>query len=176
MEVSGAVNQISQCWNSIYIIAENNKSAEIYLSSPNGIAYLFQYQTAQDAFFTDPTKKQQIISQNIMVIVNNNTLLAQLYNDPVVEQCIASNQTALTTIAGSTAKLDIVDGDSVIMDAICRNSGALGVMSNTDFTNFILENTTYLTTTTSVTAGQNRINSMAADDLLPAIFYYTGLS
>lgn len=176
MEVSGAVNQISQCWNSIYIIAENNKSAEIYLSSPAGIQYLFQYQTAQDAFFTDPTKKQQIISQNIMVIVNNNTLLAQLYNDPVVEQCIASNQTALTTIAGSTAKLDIVDGDSVIMDAICRNSGALGVMSNTDFTNFILENTTYLTTTTSVTAGQNRINSMAADDLLPAIFYYTGLS
>lgn len=89
MEVSGAVDQVSQCRNSIYIIANNDKSAEIYLGTATGIQYLFTYQTAQDAFFSDPTRKQQIVEENIMVIVNSNTLLQQLYTDSVVAQAIA---------------------------------------------------------------------------------------
>ena len=56
------------------------------------------------------------------------------------------------------------------------NASALGVMSDADFSTYILENTSYLAITTSSTAGANRINAMDADDLLPAIFYYTGLS
>ena len=173
---STATKEISECWNSISIIAESELASDLYLSSENGIINLFTYQTAQDAFFGDPAKKQEIISEHIMTIVNSNTLLTSLYTDTVVANCIADSQEALNTIAGNGTKLGIVDDSATIMSAIATNSSALGNMSDSNFTTYILENSSYLTTTTSSTAGQNRINSMDADDLLPAIFYWTGLS
>lgn len=170
---STATKEISECWNSISIIAESELASDLYLSSENGITNLFTYQTAQDAFFGDPAKKQQIISEHIMTIVNSNTLLTSLYTDTVVANCIADSQEALNTIAGNGTKLNIVKTSSTIMSAIATNSTALGNMTDSNFTTYILENSSYLTTTTSSTAGQNRINSMDADDLLPAIFYRT---
>ena len=171
-----ATKEISECWNSISIIAESELASNMYLSSEYGITNLFTYQTAQDAFFSNQEMKEQIISEYIMTIVNNNTLLANLYTDTTVANAIANSQEALNTIAGNGTKLNIVKTSATIMSAIATNSSALGNMSDANFTTYILENSTYLTTTTGDTAGQNRINSMDADDLLPAIFYWTGLS
>lgn len=176
LKSANATKEISECWNSISIIAESELGSEMYLNSENGITYLFTYQTAQDAFFGDPAKKQEIVSGHIMVIVNSNTLLWNLYTDNTVANCIAGTQEALTTIAGNGTKLGIVDDSSEIMVAIATNTQALGVMSNSNFTSYILEDEDYLDATVQSTAGQNRINSMDADDLLPAIFYWTGLS
>lgn len=173
---NSATKEVSECWNSICVIAESSLASDLYLSSEYWITNLFTYQTAQDAFFSDPEKKQQIVSEYIMTIVNNNTLLSNLYTDTVVANAIANSQEAMDTIASSWTKLNIVKTSSTIMTAIATNSSALGNMSNNDFTTYILENSTYLTTTTSSTAGQNRINSMSADSLLPAIYYWTWLS
>ena len=171
-----ATNEMSECWNSIVVIAESELASDLYLWSANWISALFTYSTAQDAFFADPTKKQEIVNQYIMTIVNNNTLLGNLYTDSVVANAIINSQEAMNAIASSSTKLWIVDDSSTIMTAIATNSTALWNMSDSDFSTYILENSTYLTTTTSSTAWQNRINSMDADDLLPAIFYWTGLS
>jgi len=94
-----AVKEISEDWNSISIIAESELASEMYLGSSLGIKYLFTYQTAQDAFFTDNAKKQQIITENIMTIVNDNTLLAMLYNDSTVANAIANSSQAKSVIA-----------------------------------------------------------------------------
>ena len=173
---NNATKEISECWNSIVIVAESDLASELYLSSATGISNLFTYQTAQDAFLSDPNKKTEIVNQYIMTIVNNNTLLSNLYTDSVVATAITNSQDAMNAIASSSTKLWIVDDSSTIMTAIATNSTALWNMSDSDFSTYILENSTYLTTTTSSTAWQNRINSMDADDLLPAIFYWTGLS
>lgn len=171
-----AVKEISEDWNSISIIAESELASDLYLSSSYWIKYLFTYQTAQDAFFSDNAKKQQIISDNIMTIVNDNTLLAMLYNDSTVASVIADNSQARSVIAWSGTKLNIVKTNSTIMTSIANDSSALGVMSDADFTTYFLESSSYLSTITSVASWQNRINSMSADDLLPAIFFWTGLS
>ena len=173
---SSATKEISECWNSITIIAENQLSSDIYLWSVNWLTNLFTYQTAQDAFFTSTERKTEIISDNIMVIVNNNTLLTNINDDPVVEVVIASSEEAMLAIVASTDKLDIVDENSVIMTWIATNASALTAMSDQNFTSYILEDHDYLVACTSDDDWKARINSMAADDLLPAIFYWTWLS
>lgn len=173
---SSATKEISECWNSITIIAENKLSSDIYLWSVNWLTYLFAYTTAQDAFFTSAERKTEIISDNIMVIVNNNTLLTNINDDPVVEAVIASSEEAMLAIVASTDKLDIVDENSVIMTWIATNASALTAMSDQNFTSYILEDHDYLVACTSDDDWKARINSMAADDLLPAIFYWTWLS
>ena len=199
-----AAKEVSECWNSISIIAREEKASEIYLGSELWITNLFTYQTAQDAFFTTTARKTQIINQNIMIIVNSDTLLESLYEDTIVNAAIVSHPNAITTIAWDENKLSIVldntaivnaistnstalseivsDEDvfavwrtnSTIMTAISTNSTALSTISDSDFFTYILENATYLNSCANSTSWKAKINSYAADDLLPAIYYWTG--
>ena len=198
-----AAKEVSECWNSISIIAREEKASEIYLGSELWITNLFTYQTAQDAFFTTTARKTQIINQNIMIIVNSDTLLENLYEDTIVNAAIVSHPNAITTIAWDENKLSIVldntaivnaisanstalseivsDADvfavwrtnSTIMTAISTNSTALSTISDSDFFTYILENATYLNSCANSTSWKAKINSYAADDLLPAIYYWT---
>lgn len=171
---ASATDEISECWNSISIIAECELAANLYLASVNGITSLFKYNTAQDAFFTSTARKTQIITQNIMVIVNDDTLLASLIDDPIVKSVICNSQNALNTIAWDSDKLDIVENDTTIMNTIANNSWALWHMSDSDFFEYILENETYLATCAAWTNWKAKINSYAADDLLDPIYFWTG--
>ena len=171
---ASATNEVSECWNSITIIAESQLASDLYLASVNWITSLFTYQTAQDAFFTSTARKTQIVSQNLMVIVNDDTLLAQLNTDSVVQACIVNSTTALSTIAWDNDKLEIVKENTAIMNAIAVNSTALAAMSDSDFFEYILEDSTYLTTCAWSTNWKAKINSYAADDLLDPIYFWTG--
>lgn len=171
---ASATNEISECWNSITIIAESQLASDLYLASVNWITSLFTYQTAQDAFFTTTARKTQIVSDNLMVIVNDDTLLAQLNTDSVVQACIVNSTTALSTIAWDNDKLEIVKENTAIMNAIAVNSTALAAMSDSDFFEYILEDSTYLTTCAWSTNWKAKINSYAADDLLYPIYFWTG--
>lgn len=171
---ASATNEISECWNSITIIAESQLASDLYLASVNWITSLFTYQTAQDAFFTSTARKTQIVTQNLMVIVNDDTLLAQLNTDSVVQACIVNSTTALSTIAWDNDKLEIVKENTAIMNAIAVNSTALAAMSDSDFFEYILEDSTYLTTCAWSTNWKAKINSYAADDLLDPIYFWTG--
>ena len=171
---ASATDEISECWNSISIISESELASDLYLASVNGITSLFTYQTAQDAFFTSTARKTQIVSDNLMVIVNDDTLLAQLNTDSVVQACIVGSTTALSTIAWDNDKLEIVKENTAIMNAIAVNSTALAAMSDSDFFEYILEDSTYLTTCAWSTNWKAKINSYAADDLLDPIYFWTG--
>ena len=171
---ASATNEISECWNSISIISESQLASDLYLASVNWITSLFTYQTAQDAFFTSTARKTQIVSQNLMVIVDDDTLLAQLNTDSVVQACIVNSTTALSTIAWDNDKLEIVKENTAIMNAIAVNSTALAAMSDSDFFEYILEDSTYLTTCAWSTNWKAKINSYAADDLLDPIYFWTG--
>lgn len=173
---NNAVKEVSECWNSIYIIAQSELASELYLSSEYWIANLFTYQTAQDAFFTNQEIKESIVNEYIMTIVNSNTLLTNLHNDTTVENAIVNSSEALYTIAWNWTKIGIVDDNETIMTALAGDSSALWNMTNANLTTYFLESDDYLTTITSTTAGQDRINSMTADSLLPAIYFRTWLS
>ena len=170
---ASATDEISECWNSISIISESQLASDLYLASVNWITSLFTYQTAQDAFFTSTARKTQIVNQNLMVIVNDDTLLAQLNTDSVVQACIVNSTTALSTIAWDNDKLEIVKENTAIMNAIAVNSTALAAMSDSDFFEYILEDSTYLTTCAWSTNWKAKINSYAADDLLDPIYFWT---
>ncbi len=169
----GSTKEVSECWNSISVISESKLARDIYLSSNFGIKYLFAYQTAQDAFFTDNTVKQQIISNNIMIIVNDNNLLEQLYNDSIVSGVIAGNSTALRAIAGDDTKLNIVMSNATIMNAIYNNSTYVNAISTNGFV-MLIENSTNLSRIIAKTPSLNRLKSANEDTVvLPAVLSYT---
>ena len=235
---TSATNDVSECWNSISIIADSELARNMYLNSENWINALFAYQTSRDAFFVNLNNselKEEVINDNIMVIVNNNTYLTNYNTDSVVASAIVNNQTALNTIAGNSTKLNIVKNNSTIVNWISGNSTALNTlvnnndcltiwitiswiptaignnttalrtiagntskleivknnttimnklcqstaltsMSNTNFTNYVLDNSTYLNTTVWNSNWKSRINSMWVNDLVPSIEHWTGLS
>ena len=169
----GATKEVSECRNSISIIADCELARDIYLNSNFGIKYLFTYQAAQDAFFTDNTVKQQIISDNIMVIVNDNDLLAQLYNDSIVASVIAENSTALSTIAGDDTKLNIVMSNATIMNAIYNNATYVNAISTNAFV-MLIEDSTNLSRIIAKTPSLNKLKSANEDTVvLPAVLSYT---
>jgi hypothetical protein len=167
--------EVSECWNSISIIANSELARGIYLTSSNGIKYLFTYQAAQDAFFTSEGVKQQIVSDNIMLIVNDNDLLELLYNDTTVYTVIASNTIALVTIASSSTKINIVKDNATILNALLTNNAPLNAMSQTDFNSF-METQTTLNIILGNSNAKNKIDSYSLDELVPVLNYWANTS
>jgi len=203
---NNAVKEVSECRNSIYIIASSSLARDMYLNSEYWINNLFNYMPAMDAFFIDSSTKVYLINTYIMNIVNNNESLQMLYSDPVVESAISNSTEAITAIAWSYDKLDIVKDDTVIrwaivwnndaivliasntsrlnlmkwysdiMNAIFESTTADNAISDSDFV-ALLSDTTLLDSMISWTASWQRIKTADEDMIiLPPVLSYTWLT
>jgi len=176
LEDSSATKEISECWNSISIISESKLASDLYLLSVNWITYLYTYQTAQDAFFTSPERKLEIVQSEADIIVNNNELFTLLNNEETVKSVIRWNVNLMKIIASDTTKLNIIIDDMDYVNTILWNNNILSQVSDNNFFSLFLENQDILNKVISSTNWKNRVNSYAPDDLLEPILYWTWLS
>lgn len=179
---NNAVKEVSECWNSIYIIANSSLARDMYLNSEYWITNLFTYMPAMDAFFEDYDTKVYLINTYIMTIVNNNDILQMLYSDSIVESAIANSTEAIITIAWNYDKLNIVKDDTVIRWAIAWNSNAIILITSdtnklnlmkwySDITNAIAVNQTALV---NIASNTDRLNLMKTNStVMNAIFWNT---
>lgn len=205
LEDSSATDEISECWNSISIIAESVIANWMYIESDNWFLHLLNDEIVQNAFYTDEQVKNQIINDNILRIVNNNEYLEDYYQDTTIANAIANNSEALLIISSDIDKLTIIIDSTTITTAIsnnanCRNiiawdsdslevckdntaimvgiatTSSVNSMSNSDFSDYILKDTTYLTSTTSSSYWRTKIWNMTSNELVDSLSFYCEVS
>lgn len=166
LENANATKEVSECWNSISIIGENEEAKNLYLNSENWIINLLTYETAQDVMWNTLTTEQQtsMINNNILIIVNNNSLLENWYKNSLVENAIKNNSNCLGIISWDITKLWIVLDDNVITTALWNNWNSLvNIAWDTDKLELVKSNTNIM--------NKLAVNSWALNEISDSDFF-----
>ena len=152
---NGATKEVSECWNSIYIIANSELARNIYLNSEYWATYLANYEIVQNAFdsvYNSLLGKDLIaflcIQSYYTKIMNNtekkNSLKVLSLNDfmPVFK--------AYTNIADYATFAEL-ESNTTDLNKVLNNSNCINVMQlATDFTEFAKRHITSFVNNSSV--------------------------
>ena len=141
----GATKEVSECWNSISIIANSEQARGIYLNSEYGNYYLSNYQVVQDAFWAvvDTLRGKQLLpfltidiyyTQIMSTPELKDSLSVCTLDDLTPAVCyyaeltgyetwsdITSDSTALNTVLNNSTCMEILNCSSEFMPRITQN-------------------------------------------------------
>lgn len=127
---SVAIKELSECWNSISLIALSEIANPLYIASDLWFAKLLWEEIVQNAFFKTAAEKTSIITKNLQRIVANNDLLEIAIQDDWIATIIANSTKYMNIIVNDLTKLWIAIESSVISTKISTTQNYLTIISS----------------------------------------------
>lgn len=141
----GATKEVSECRNSISVIAESELARDIYLNSEYGSYYLSNYAVVQDAFSGVLTSLR---GKQLLPFLTNTTFYNTIMSTPELKDslsvCTLDDLTPAVCYYANLTGYDTWDeiaADSTALNTVLNNSTCMEILNcSSEFMDFMLDN------------------------------------
>ena len=142
---NGATKEVSECRNSISVIAESELARDIYLNSEYGNYYLSNYAVVQDAF---STVLVNLRGKQLVPFLTNSTFYNTIMSTPELKDslsvCTLDDLTPAVCYYANLTGYDTWDdivADSTALNTVLNNSTCMEILNcSSEFMDFMLDN------------------------------------